>query len=48
MKEFIQDLQDLCNKYHISIIGEDILYNNGELIEQTVEIIPISKEETNE
>ena len=48
MKKFIQELQDLCNKHHISIIGEDILYMNGELIEETVEIIPISKEETNE
>lgn len=39
MKQFIQDLQQLCNKHHISIIGEDILYKNGELIEGEIEIL---------
>lgn len=39
MENFIKELQDLCNKYNMSIIGEDILYKDGQLIEGEVEII---------
>ncbi|MGL5050090.1 MAG: hypothetical protein ACRC6E_05580 [Fusobacteriaceae bacterium] len=46
MEQFIQDLVHICEIHKISVIGEDIFYKDGELIEGEIVIIP--EEESNE
>lgn len=44
MKEVIKELQQICNKYKIDIIGSDFIYRDGKVIEE--DIIILSEEES--